>query len=53
MDEMDLWENFARGGKVEDYLAYRKRLEMIGKMEVELCDEDERSWPRDSGTEHR
>ena len=53
MDEKELWEKFAADGKVDNYLEYRKHLEMQGKMELKLCDENKCGGLSDKRTEYR
>ena len=53
MDEKELWEKFAADGKVDNYLEYRKHLEMQGKMELKLCDENKCGGLSDRRTEYR
>ncbi len=53
MDEKELWEKFTTDGKVSDYLEYRKHLDMLGKMELKLCDENKCNGLSGEGTECR
>ena len=53
MDEKELWEKFAQDGKIDNYIEYRKHLEMLSKTELELCDENKCIGHCDKRTEYR
>ena len=53
MDEKELWEKFKKDGKIDNYLEYRKHLDMLGETELKLCDENKCSGFGDKRTEYR
>ena len=52
MDEKELWERFKRDGKVEDYLEYRRYLDMLGKMELDQSEQNQYTGIGDPGTKY-
>lgn len=39
MEENELWNKFAAGGRVEDYLEYRRSVKMYSETELNRSDE--------------
>ena len=52
MDEKELWEKFAKGGKIVDYIEYRNCVNMKNT-ELEQLGEDNSTRTCNKGTEYR
>lgn len=53
MDEKELWQRFCEGGKVADYLEYRKCVNAVNKTELEPLDKNNSTGSGYKGTEYR
>lgn len=52
MKENELWEKFAKGGKIADYIEYRNCVN-IKNTELEKVGEDNSTRTRNQGTDYR
>lgn len=53
MDENELWERFAAGGKIGDYLEYRQSVKMCSETELKKSDKGKYAGTCDKGTDYR
>ena len=49
MDIQELWDKFAQDGRIEDYLEYRRHLEMTAQMDLGRTDDAKRTRLGDKG----
>ncbi len=51
MEENELWNKFAAGGRVDDYLEYRRSVKMCRETELNKSDEGKYVGTCDKGTD--